>query len=96
MRPEQNLQAGLKRKNPHVARILANPDRPAPWNRRVLLNQPLDDAGREQHGIDIVRQCRAVMATAIGGTDGIAHLKSVKRHEILMLVVTPCRFDIDQ
>ena len=96
MRPEQNLQAGLKRKNPHLARILANPDRPASWNRRVLLNQPLDDAGREQHGIDIVRQCRAVMATAIDGADGIAHLKSVKRHEILMPVVTPCRFDFDQ
>ena len=96
MRPEQNLQAGLKRKNPHPARILGDLDRPAPWNRRVLLNQPLDDAGREQHGIDIVRQCRAVMATAIDGADGIAHLKSVKRHEILMPVVTPCRFDIDQ
>jgi hypothetical protein len=62
----------------------------------VLLNQPLDDAGREQHGIDIVGQCRAVMATAIDGADGIAHLKSVKRHEIWMPVVTPCRFDIDQ
>jgi hypothetical protein len=36
------------------------------------------------------------MATAIDGADGIAHLKSVKRHEILMPVVTSCRFDFDQ
>jgi hypothetical protein len=96
MRPEQNLQAGLKRKNAHLARVLGDPDRPAPWNGGVLLNQPLDNAGREQHGIDIVRQRRAVMAAAIDGADGIAHLKSVKRHEILMPVVTSCRFDFDQ
>ena len=96
MRPEQNLQAGLKRKNAHGACVLGDLDRPVPWNGRVLLNQPLDDAGREQHGIDVVRQSRAVMAPAIDGSDGIAHLKSVKRHEILMPVITPCRFDLDQ
>ena len=84
MRSQQDLQTGLKRQNPDLARILVDPDRPVSGDGRIFLNQPLDDAGGEQHGIDIVRQCRAVMTMTVNALDGIAHVKSVKRHEPTM------------
>src|SRR5665811_2591848 len=77
MRPQQNLAAGLKGKNVHRTRVLGDPDRPVSGNRRVLLNKPLNDAGGEQHGIDVVRQRRAVMAGTIDAVDRIADVKSV-------------------
>jgi hypothetical protein len=50
----------------------------------MLLHQPLNDAGGEQHGVDIVFQRRAVMAMTVNPVDWVAHVKSVKRHEIMM------------
>lgn len=50
----------------------------------MFLNQPLNDAGGEQHGIDIVRQRRAVMTMTVNALDGIAHVKSIKRHKLTM------------
>ena len=84
VRPQQDLQARLKRQNADQPRILVDPDRPGSRNRRMFLNQSLNDARGEQHGVDIVRQRRAVMAMTVDPDDGIAHMKSVKRHEIMM------------
>jgi len=84
MRPQQDLQAGLKRQNADQPRVLVDPDRPGSRDRRMFLNQSLNDARGEQHGVDIVRQRRAVMAMAVNPGDGVAHMKSVKRHEIMM------------
>src|SRR5664279_326482 len=84
VRPEQHLAAVFERKNADLTRTLDDPDRPVPGHRRVLLNQSLNDAGCEQHGVDIVRQCRAVVAMTVDTLDRVAHVKSIKRHEILM------------
>ena len=46
----------------------------------MLLQQSLNDAGGEQHGIDIICQRRAVMAMAVEAVDGVADVKSVKWH----------------
>jgi hypothetical protein len=50
----------------------------------VFPDQPLNNAGREQRRVDIVLQCRPVMAVTINPVDGIAYMKSVKRHETMM------------
>ena len=42
----------------------------------MLLEKSLNDAGGKQRGIDIVAQCRPVMAMAIDGADRVADLKS--------------------
>lgn len=62
----------------------------------MLLHQPLNDAGREQQGIDIIVQRRTVMAMAVEAVDGIVDMKSVKRHGITMPTLPRSRFDIDQ
>ena len=50
----------------------------------MFWNQPLNDAGGEQHGVDIVRQRRAVMTMTVNALDGIAYVKPVERHELTM------------
>lgn len=62
----------------------------------MLLHQSLNDAGREQEGIDIIVQRRTVMAMAVEAVDGIVDVKSVKRHETTMPTLPCSRFDIDQ
>ena len=84
MRSQHDLQASLERQNAGLARFPADFDRPVSGNTGLLLDQPLNDAGGVQHGIDIVGQRRAAMVMAIDAVDGIAKVKSVKRHEIIM------------
>ena len=84
VRTQQDLQAGLEGENADQPRVLVDPDRPVSWNRGMLLDQPLNDTGREQHRVDIVLQRRPVMAVTINPVDGVAHLKSVKCHKTMM------------
>ena len=81
---EQDVEAGLEGENADQPRVLMDPDRPVSRDRRMFLDQPLNDAGSEQHRVDIVFQRRPVMAMTINPGDGIAHMKSVKRHETMM------------
>ena len=70
VRTHQDLQAGLKGENADQPRVLVDPDRPVSRNRGMLLDQPLNDTGREQHRVDIVLQRRPVMAVTINSVDG--------------------------
>ena len=62
----------------------------------MLLHQSLNNAGREQHGIDIIFQRRAVMTVSVEAVDGIVDVKSVKRHAITMPRTPGSGFDLDQ
>ena len=68
VRLQDELQAGLERQNADLTGVLGDLDRPVPGRGRMLLRHALDEAGGEQHGIDIVGQRRAVVAVAIDGT----------------------------
>ena len=65
VRSQHDLEAGLERQKAGLARICAHLDRPVSGNTGLLLDQPLSDAGGEQHGVDIVCQHRAAMVMAI-------------------------------
>lgn len=84
MRSQQHLQTGLEGKNADLASFLENLDRPVSRHGGILLDQPLNDTGSEQHRVDIVFQRRPIMAMAINAVNGIAYVKSVKRHEPTM------------
>jgi hypothetical protein len=80
LRPQQNLHAGLEREDADLTVIAKDFDGPLPRHRRVILDQLLDNPGGEQDGVDIVIQCRAIMAMAINSMDRINQVESVKSH----------------
>jgi hypothetical protein len=84
MRSQQHLQTSLKGERADMAPFLDDLDRPVSRHGGILLDQPLNDTGSEQHRVDIVFQRRTVMAVAINAVDRVAHMKSVKRHEPTM------------
>jgi hypothetical protein len=84
MRSQQHLQTSLEGKSADLAPFLDDLDRPVSRHGGILLDQPLNNTGSEQHRVDIVFQRRTVMAVAINAVDRVAHMKSVKRHKLTM------------